>query len=122
MSGEYRFGIEEEYFVNDAAKRDAARSRIPEFFDDCREHIAEDVHREMLEPQVEIATPPSLDFGSAREQLRCVRASLGELAARPGLATMASCTHPLSYLARVRPDRKSFLSGKSVEFGDRPII
>jgi carboxylate-amine ligase len=103
MSGDYRFGIEEEYFVNDAVKRDVARSRIAEFFADCREHIAEAVNREMLEPQVEVATPPGLDFGAAREHLRGLRASLGEVARRQGLSIMASGTHPIAVWARVRP-------------------
>ncbi len=103
MSGDYRFGIEEEYFVNDAVKRDVARSRIAEFFADCREHIAEAVDREMLEPQVEVATPPGLDFGAAREHLRGLRASLGEVARRQGLSIMASGTHPIAVWARVRP-------------------
>ena len=103
MSGDYRFGIEEEYFVNDAVKRDVARSRIAEFFADCREHIAEAVNREMLEPQVEVATPPGLDFGAAREHLRSLRASLGEVARRQGLSIMASGTHPIAVWARVRP-------------------
>ncbi|HEV2602799.1 MAG TPA: carboxylate-amine ligase [Microvirga sp.] len=103
MSGDYRFGIEEEYFVNDAVKRDVARSRIAEFFADCREHIAEAVDWEMLEPQVEVATPPGLDFGAAREHLRGLRASLGEVARRQGLSIMASGTHPIAVWARVRP-------------------
>jgi carboxylate-amine ligase len=103
MSGEYRFGIEEEYFVNDAVKRDVARSRVAEFFADCREHIADEVNREMLEPQVEVATPPGLDFGEARERLRGLRASLGEVARGHGLSIMASGTHPVAVWARVRP-------------------
>lgn len=101
--GEYRFGIEEECFLNDAAKRDAARSRIAEFFADCRTHISDDVQREMLEPQVEIATPPGTDFAAARDHLRRLRASLGEVAQKHGLAIMASGTHPLAVWARVRP-------------------
>ena len=103
MSGDYRFGIEEEYFVNDAVKRDVARSRIAEFFADCREHIADEINQEMLEPQVEVATPPGLDFGAAREHLRGLRASLGEVARRQGLSIMASGTHPIAVWARVRP-------------------
>ena len=56
MTGEFRFGIEEEYFVNDALKRDAARTRLKEFFAACGEHFSDDdVQREMLEPQVEVA-------------------------------------------------------------------
>ena len=69
MSGEFRFGIEEEYFVNDAAKRDAARARTHEFFAQCRKNFPHDIHREMLEPQVEVAIPPCFDFAEARRHL-----------------------------------------------------
>ncbi|HEX2553987.1 MAG TPA: carboxylate-amine ligase [Microvirga sp.] len=101
--GDYRFGIEEECFLNDAVKRDAARSRIAEFFADCRAHVTADVQREMLEPQVEIATPPGTDFAAAREHLRSLRASLGEVAREHGLAIMAAGTHPLATWARIKP-------------------
>jgi carboxylate-amine ligase len=103
MSGEFRFGIEEEYFVNDARKRDAARSRMPEFFTRAHEHLSKDIHREMLEPQVEIATAPSLDFAYARAQLVALRSGLGEIAGEFDLAIMASGTHPLAVWSRVRP-------------------
>ena len=70
MSGEFRFGIEEEYFVNDAAKRDAARARTHEFFAQCRKNFPNDIHREMLEPQVEVAIAPCFDFAEARGDAR----------------------------------------------------
>ena len=60
MVGEFRFGIEEEYFINDATKRDIARGRIREFFAQCRDNLADDIQPEMLEPQIEIANAPAL--------------------------------------------------------------
>ena len=106
MNGEFKFGIEEEYFVNDAAKRDAARGRTLEFFAKCRQHFPTEIHREMLEPQVEIATPPCVDFADARGHLSSLRASLGELAHGQGLSIMASGTHPLAVWSRVRPNNQ----------------
>ena len=73
MGEDYRFGIEEEYFVNDAEKRDVARSRTRDFFDSCRKNLPGDIQREMLEPQVEVATPPSGDFAEARRTLAELR-------------------------------------------------
>jgi carboxylate-amine ligase len=102
MSGEYRFGIEEEYFINDAAKRDAARARMQEFFAQARKHLSRDIHREMLEPQVEIATTPSFDFADARRQLIGMRSGLGAIADELDLSIMASGTHPLAVWSRVR--------------------
>ncbi|MGO4573426.1 carboxylate-amine ligase [Microvirga sp. 2TAF3] len=103
MSGEYKFGIEEEYFINDAIKRDVARGRVKEFFSSCREELSEDIQLEMLEPQIEIATKPSLDFSDARSQLTSLRSSVGEIAREHDLSVMASGTHPLAVWARVRP-------------------
>ncbi len=104
MSGEYRFGIEEEYFVNDSLKRDVARSRIKEFFESCRDNLSGDIQPEMLEPQIEIATKPLLDFSEARAQLTSLRSSVGGVARDYNLSIMASGTHPLAMWARVRPN------------------
>jgi glutamate---cysteine ligase / carboxylate-amine ligase len=104
MSREYRFGIEEEYFVNDASKRDVARGRVREFFEACRHELSEDIQPEMLEPQIEIATKPSFDFADARAQLVDLRSSVGAIARDHNLSVMASGTHPLAVWARVRPN------------------
>lgn len=103
MSEDYKFGIEEEYFINDAVKRDVARGRIREFFQSCSEHLSEDIQPEMLEPQVEIATTPVLDFADARSQLVNLRSSVGAIAREHNLSIMAAGTHPLAVWARVRP-------------------
>ena len=102
MSWDFKFGIEEEYFVNDASKRDVARSRMKEFFDSCRDNLSGDIQPEMLEPQIEIATKPSVDFSEARGQLAGLRSSVGAIARDYNLAIMASGTHPLAMWSRVR--------------------
>jgi len=104
MAGEFRFGIEEEYFINDATKRDIARGRIREFFAQCRDNLADDIQPEMLEPQIEIATKPHFDFAEARTQLAGLRASVGAIAREHNLSLMASGTHPLAMWTRVRPN------------------
>ena len=103
MSGEYKFGIEEEYFVNDAVKRDVARGKIKEFFDSCRKNLSDDIQHEMLEPQIELATRPCADFAEARSQLADMRSSVGAIARDYNLSVMASGTHPLAVWSRVRP-------------------
>jgi carboxylate-amine ligase len=104
MNGEFKFGIEEEYFINDAFKRDAARGRIKEFFAACRDKLSDDIQPEMLEPQIEIATKPGVEFAEARSQLVDLRASVGAIARDHNLSVMASGTHPLATWARVRPN------------------
>jgi len=104
MSWDFKFGIEEEYFVNDAAKRDVAKGRIKEFFASCREQLSDDIQPEMLEPQIEIATKPMVDFAEARAQLSGLRSSVGAIAREYNLSIMASGTHPLAVWSRVRPN------------------
>jgi glutamate---cysteine ligase / carboxylate-amine ligase len=108
MAGDFRFGIEEEYFVNDAEKRDAARVRLKEFFAACGEHFSgEDVQREMLEPQVEVASPPTADFAEARAKLASLRSGLGALAREHDLSIMAAGTHPVAAWTRQRATAKA---------------
>lgn len=104
MSWDFKFGIEEEYFVNDAAKRDVAKNKIKEFFASCREQLSDDIQPEMLEPQIEIATKPMNDFAEARAQLASMRSSVGAIARDYDLSIMASGTHPLAVWSRVRPN------------------
>lgn len=106
MAGEFRFGIEEEYFVSDIAKRDAARNGIKEFFKSCNEHLHDNVQAEMLEPQIEVATKPGVDFSEARAGLAGLRASLGAIAREHDLSIMASGTHPLAVWTRVRANKQ----------------
>jgi glutamate---cysteine ligase / carboxylate-amine ligase len=102
MTGEYRFGIEEEYFVNDAVKRDAARARMPDFLRRARNVIPDHISLEMLEPQIEVAIPPCDDFRAARELLGERRRVLGALAREHDLSIMAAGTHPLAVWNRVK--------------------
>ncbi|HEY8565548.1 MAG TPA: carboxylate-amine ligase [Beijerinckiaceae bacterium] len=102
QQSEFRFGIEEEYFVNDAEKRDAARGRMQEFQKVCLSRFDGAVQREMLEPQIEVATPPSADFAEARAYLAQHRRSIADCAAEFGLTVMASGTHPVAAWNRVR--------------------
>jgi carboxylate-amine ligase len=103
MSWDFKFGIEEEYFVNDAPRRDIARGRIKEFFAACRDNISGDIQPEMLEPQIEVASKPAVEFSEARAQLAELRSSVGAVARDFDLSIMASGTHPLAVWARVRP-------------------
>ncbi|WP_201837217.1 carboxylate-amine ligase [Microvirga zambiensis] len=103
MSWDFKFGIEEEYFLNDAPKRDIAKGKIKDFFAACRDNVSGDIQPEMLEPQIEIATKPSVEFSEARTQLATLRSSVGAVARDFNLSIMASGTHPLAIWSRVRP-------------------
>jgi carboxylate-amine ligase len=102
MRAEFDVCIEEEVFINDAGKRDAARTRTRDFLDACQASFPQ-VRAELMEPQLVWATEPVSDLAEARRTLSALRSDLGALAAARGLALMASGTHPLALWSRVRP-------------------
>ncbi|MBB4040091.1 carboxylate-amine ligase [Microvirga flocculans] len=126
MSWDFKFGIEEEYFVNDARKRDIAKGKLKEFFDACRDQVSGDIQPEMLEPQLEIATKPSLELSEARAQLADLRSSVGVVARDYNLSIMASGTHPLAVWSRVRANQTQPRYGKVMHdlqmLGSRTVL
>ena len=101
----FKFGIEEEFFVSSADKRDAARTRMGPFVEAAKARFGEAVQREMLEPQLEVVTPPASDFAETRGRLARLRRGIGELAREHGLIVMAAGTHPLAVWTRQRATR-----------------
>ncbi|TGE02628.1 YbdK family carboxylate-amine ligase [Methylobacterium nonmethylotrophicum] len=102
MRADFDVCIEEEVFINDAGKRDAARARTHDFLAACRADHPQ-VRTELMEPQLVWATAPVTDLAEARRTLSALRSGVGALAAARGLALMASGTHPLAQWSRVRP-------------------
>src|SRR5438270_712605 len=74
MSDEYKFGIEEEYFLVDAETKSVAR--------------------EMPQSQLEVASAPHTNVADARTELRFLRQTVANIAADHGLAILAVGTHP----------------------------
>ncbi|HJS85143.1 MAG TPA: carboxylate-amine ligase [Acetobacteraceae bacterium] len=99
MDASYRFGIEEEYFLADAATRGTPRRAVKAFHDAAHARVPQ-VERELLQSQVEVATPPSTSFAEARETLGGLRAGLAETGRRHGLLVLAAGTHPIARWAR----------------------
>ena len=88
------YGIEEEFFVVDRATRDLAE-RIPaSFLRACRLALGERVGEELLQPQIETATPILHDATQARESLGLLREEVASIASRYGLGLVAAGTHP----------------------------
>ena len=61
-----RFGMEEEYFVFDAKTRRAVRRANKKFLARAQEALGDRVMTEMLQSQIEVATPPCDTAGGAR--------------------------------------------------------
>jgi carboxylate-amine ligase len=100
VSQPYRFGIEEEYFLADAATRGTPDAAVLERFHARATSSVPRVERELLATQVEGSTPPSADFAEARQVLAGIRAGLAEAAREEGLLVLASGTHPLASWTR----------------------
>lgn len=97
MVDNFRFGIEEEYFLVDAQTKRVAR-RMPESFL-MAANKATDGHvtGEFLQSQIEVATSPHASIANARSQLRGLRQVVAAVAAEHGLAILAAGTHPTAF-------------------------
>ena len=94
MTEAFTFGIEEEYFLVDAATKVLARDVPAAFFDDAKKASNGRISTEFLQPQVEVITSPHVHMEDARVELRTLRRTVSTVAARHGLAILAAGTHP----------------------------
>jgi len=95
----YRFGIEEEYFLADAATRGTPGHDAMEAFHAAAAELPR-VERELLRSQLEVSSPPSVDCAEARALLRGLRSDLAALAGKHQMLLFASGTHPLAQWSR----------------------
>jgi carboxylate-amine ligase len=91
---DYKFGIEEEFFVTSAKTGDLDRRTDEAFLKRAKELTSGAVKRELLQSQVEAATPVCSTFAEAREHLRRLRSGLGRAGRETGRAIIAAGTHP----------------------------
>ena len=115
MSEPYAFGIEEEYFLADAATGASPPERLTDAFHAAAADTIEFAEHELLKGQVEFACKPGTDTAAARNALRAARHSLADVARSHGLALLAAGSHPLGrYLrGRRRPTRSATVSSRS---------
>lgn len=89
----YRFGIEEEFFLADAASRGTPRSGVRGFHAAAKALLPA-AERELLQSQIEIATPPATELEAARSGLASLRRGLAEIGRAHGILVLAAGTHP----------------------------
>jgi carboxylate-amine ligase len=94
MAGAFTFGMEEEYFLVDAETKAVAREVPAEFFDEAKKASDGRVSTEFLQPQIEVISSPHVNMADARAELRMLRRTVANVAARYGLAILAAGTHP----------------------------
>jgi carboxylate-amine ligase len=93
----YTIGMEEEYFVFDAKTRRAVRRIDKKFLSAARKQLGDRVMTEMLQSQIEVATPPCASIAEARAHLAHFRQTLGKAAAEHKLGLAAMGTFPLAF-------------------------
>ncbi|RYZ68230.1 MAG: carboxylate-amine ligase [Proteobacteria bacterium] len=91
----YTFGIEEEYFLCDAQTRLLAGEVSPQLLVAARERMGDAATTELLQSQIEIASPVFSDAAQALAVLRRFRRELSEVAKPHGLRLVGASTHPL---------------------------
>jgi carboxylate-amine ligase len=93
----YTIGIEEEFFVFDARTRRAVRRMDRAFLGRAREALGDRLMSEMLQSQIEVATPPCATMAEARGHLARYRRGLAEAADASQLGVAAMGTFPLAF-------------------------
>jgi carboxylate-amine ligase len=94
MRGNFKIGIEEEYFLVDAATKSVTRAMPEAFLATAKAATNNQVMGEFLQSQIEVRTLPHADIRTAREELRHLRQTVAKVAAEHGLAILAAGTHP----------------------------
>ncbi|MDP3255278.1 MAG: carboxylate-amine ligase [Bosea sp. (in: a-proteobacteria)] len=102
MDASCRFGIEEEYFLSDAASRGIVRKVSPAFLAAAHAAFPDEVQREMLQSQIEVATPVCSSMAQARQALTTLRTGLAGLALEHDMLLLACGTHPSAAWSRQR--------------------
>ena len=87
-------GVEEEYLLVDAETGDLAVDPPEEVLDTCIKELGDCVSHEFLRSQIEVGTKVCASMAEVREDLKRLRAGVGDVASRYGLAPLAVSTHP----------------------------
>ena len=125
MVAGYKFGIEEEYFLADAATRGTPRPRALAAFHRSAHARLPQAERELLQSQVEVATPPSASFEETRTRLAALRAGLAEAGRPHDVLVFAAGTHPVARWSRQRTPEAARYQGIARELrmiGRRSVL
>jgi carboxylate-amine ligase len=96
MSNDYSIGVEEEFFLSDG-RTGCIVPRMPDgFVRACNSRVAGEATYELMQAQIETATPICHDPAELRLVLETTRLELCGVAAEFGLELIAAGTHPLA--------------------------
>ena len=94
--GHPSFGIEEEFFLVHARSRQLVRRVPARLMRECQRRIGSVVCSEMLQSQIEVASPVFHDSAQAYDQLPRLRQQLAAVAETMGYRLAAAGTHPIA--------------------------
>lgn len=117
MAHEYRFGIEEEYFLADAQTCGSPQGDAPQRFHKAAADAIEPASHELLVSQIEVQTGPGASLDEAEASLRDMRRKLSAIAADQGLALFAAGSHPIAVPERQQTTEKERYTRITAEFG-----
>jgi len=113
----FTFGIEEEFFLVSPKTR-KLMARVPKaYLDACRKRLGQVAAPELLQSQIEAATPVLHDFDEAIQVLDHCRAGLAEVAEAMGYRLVAAGTHPSSHWAHLEVTQKPRYERLIADFG-----
>lgn len=95
MAFDHSFGIEEEFFLVDARTGALGTPSLDQLMSDARARLGDVVTSELLQSQIEIASPILRSHAEASEVMLRTRRALSEVVAEHGLDIVAASTHPL---------------------------
>ena len=93
----YSIGIEEEFFVFDAATRRAVRHLDKRFLKAAQDELGHALKTEMLQSQIEVATPVCNTMAEARQHLMRYRRTLAEIGRQWKIGIAPAGTFPLAF-------------------------
>lgn len=100
------FGIEEEYFLVHPRTRNMVK-RVPRaLITECQRRYGKVVTPELMQSQVEVASPVFRSSAEARETMLALRRGVAEVAAERGYRLVAAGTHPFASWRGAQPTRK----------------
>src|SRR3546814_20122939 len=112
MTDAYPIGIEEEYFLADSETRNAVPRMPQALIRRCRSALGDQVQTELLQSQIEIATPVCTSLDEARGALRHCRSALVAATAEFGLSLFAAGPHPLAEWTAQLPTQEGRRGGE----------
>jgi carboxylate-amine ligase len=92
----FTVGVEEEFQIVDPSTRDL-RPHVEQMLAAGDAAMTENIKREMMQSMIETVTPVCDNVEQARQEITRLRAGVGELASRSGLAIVAAGAHPFSH-------------------------